>query len=176
MDHTIRFAFVEDLCSCYRVRFRTRWEILLSYVFHPHRQLPWRITPAKIVRFRHDVIKWKHFPRYCPFVRGIHWSPVNSPHEGQWRGALMFSLICAWTHGWVNNRKAGDLRFYRALYDVTVMISNVLPSLLLSSCRSYFNFKMMLFHYDKYNSIWNISVDRKAVKFSLNFCTQEWCH
>ena len=39
----------------------------------------------------HDyVIKWKHFPRYWPFVRGIHRSSVNSPHKGQWRGALMF--------------------------------------------------------------------------------------
>ena len=38
-----------------------------------------------------DVIKWKHFPRYWPFVRGIHWSPVNSSHKGQWRGAFMFS-------------------------------------------------------------------------------------
>ena len=28
-----------------------------------------------------DVIKWKHFPRYWPFVRGIHRSPVNSPHK-----------------------------------------------------------------------------------------------
>ena len=43
-----------------------------------------------------DVIKWKHFPRYWPFVRGIHRSPVNSLHKGQWRGTLMFSLICAW--------------------------------------------------------------------------------
>ena len=42
-----------------------------------------------------DVVKWKHFPRYWPFVRGIHRSPVNSTHKGQWRGALMFSLICA---------------------------------------------------------------------------------
>ena len=42
-----------------------------------------------------DVINWKHFPRYWPFVRGIHLSPVNSPHKGQWHGALMFSLICA---------------------------------------------------------------------------------
>ena len=42
-----------------------------------------------------DVIKWKHFPRYWPFVRGIHRWPVNSPHKGQWRGALIFSLICA---------------------------------------------------------------------------------
>ena len=45
-------------------------------------------------RHHDDVIKWKHFPRYWPFVRGIHQSPVNSPHKGQWRGALMFSLIC----------------------------------------------------------------------------------
>ena len=64
-----------------------------------------------------DVIKWKHFPRYWPFVRGINRSPVNSPHKGQWRGAVMFSLICVW----VNNREAGDLRRYRAHYDVIVM-------------------------------------------------------
>ena len=41
-----------------------------------------------------DVIKWKHFPRYWPFVWWIHRSPVNSPHKGQWCGALMLSLIC----------------------------------------------------------------------------------
>ena len=68
-----------------------------------------------------DVIKWKHFPRYWPFVMGIHRSPVNFPHKGQWRGALIFSLIFAWTHGWVNNRESGDLRRHRAHYDVTVM-------------------------------------------------------
>ena len=68
-----------------------------------------------------DVIKWKHFPRYRPFVWGIHRSPVNSSHKGQWRGALMFSLICAWINGWVNNREAGDLRRYCAHYNVTIM-------------------------------------------------------
>ena len=68
-----------------------------------------------------DVIKWKHFPRNWPFVRGIHRSPVNSPHKGQWRGALMFSLICIWINDWVNNREAGDLRRYRSQYDVIVM-------------------------------------------------------
>ena len=68
-----------------------------------------------------DVIKWKHFPRYWPFVRGIHRSPVNSPHKGQWRGALMFTLICARKNGWVNNHEAGDLRRYRGHYEVTVM-------------------------------------------------------
>ena len=68
-----------------------------------------------------DVIKWKHFPRYWPFVQGIPQSPVNSPHKGQQRGALMFSLICVWLNGWVNNRKASDLRRHHAHYDVTVM-------------------------------------------------------
>ena len=48
-----------------------------------------------------DVIKWKHFPRYWPFVRGIHRSPANSPHTGQWCGALAFSLIYAWINGGV---------------------------------------------------------------------------
>ena len=65
--------------------------------------------------------QWKHFLRYWPFVRGIHRSPVNSPHKGQWRGALMFSLICAWINAWVNNREAGDLRCHHIHYDVTVM-------------------------------------------------------
>ena len=55
------------------------------------------------------------------FVRGIHRSAVNSPHKGQWLEALVFSLICAWINGWVNNREASDLRRYRAHYDVTVM-------------------------------------------------------
>ena len=67
-----------------------------------------------------DVIKWKHFPRYWPLVRGIHRSPVNSPHKGQWRGALMLSLICDWINDWANDRNAGDLRRNRAHYDVTV--------------------------------------------------------
>ena len=71
---------------------------------------------------RDDVVKWKHFPRYWPFVRGIHRSPVNAPHKGQWRGALMRSLICVWVNAWVNNRDAGELRRYRAHYDVTVMM------------------------------------------------------
>ena len=81
---------------------------------------------TKIPTYKHQilhdcVIKWKHFSRYRPFVRGIHRWPVNCPHQGQWRGALVFSLIWAWTNGWVNNRDAGDLRHHRAHYEVHVM-------------------------------------------------------
>ena len=73
------------------------------------------------LRRKDDVNKWKHFPCYWPFVWGIHRSRVNSPDKGQWRGALMFSLICAWIIGWENNREAGDLRSQCAHYKVTAM-------------------------------------------------------
>ena len=88
-----------------------------------------QLTRSSLIQIRHrtwtshdDVIKWKHFPRYWPFVRGIHRSPVTSPHKGQWRGTLMFSLICARINCWVNHREAGDLRRNRAHYDVIVMV------------------------------------------------------
>ena len=76
------------------------------------------VLPSSLVVFitapslsHDDVIKWKH--------------------KGQWRGALIFSLICAWINGWVNIGAVGDLRSHRAYYDVTVMmklLSNVVQS------------------------------------------------
>ena len=58
--------------------------------------------------------------------------PGNFPHKGQWHGALMFSLICAWTNGLVNNRNVGDLRRHRSHYSATVMwdrsLTKVIPS------------------------------------------------
>ena len=50
--------------------------------------------PSTSLIVHDDVIKWKHFPRYWPSVMGIYRSPVDSPHNGQWRGALM-SFLCA---------------------------------------------------------------------------------
>ena len=77
------------------------------------------MTAHCLLMVHDDVIKWKLFPRNWPFVRGIHRSPMNSPHKGQWRRALIFSLI--WINGWVNNRGVGDLRRHRAHFDVIVM-------------------------------------------------------
>ena len=61
---------------------------------------------SKDGRFHDDVIKWKHFPRNWPFVRGIHRSPLNSQHKGQWRGALMISFICVWIE-WLSKQSWG---------------------------------------------------------------------
>ena len=62
-----------------------------------------------------DVIRWKHLPRFRPFVRVIHRSHVNSPQ--MMRNFDIF-LICAWINGWVNNREDGELRRH---HNVTVM-------------------------------------------------------
>ena len=48
-------------------------------------------------------------------------SPVNSPHKGQWRGALMFSLICALNKQLSKQWRDQWLRRHRAHYDGTVM-------------------------------------------------------
>ena len=109
-----------------------------------------------------DVIKWKHFPRYWPFVRRIHRSPVNSPHKGQWRGALMFSLICTRINGWVNNGEAGDLRRYRAHYDVTVTEDVKSPQCLQRS----FSFKNILIR----NHILK-NVDKPSMTNHLSRCS-----
>ena len=96
--------------------------ILQQWLQKEHRSDFELMSTSLILLLLHgDVIKWKHFPRYWPFVRGIHRSPVNFPHKGQWRRALMFTLICVWINDWVNNREAGDLRCHHAHYDVTVM-------------------------------------------------------
>ena len=88
------------------------WKLLITVIIFS------RALTQICQTIHNDVIKWKHFPRYWPLVRGIHRSPVNSSHKGQWRGALMFSFICAWINGWVNNR---DLRRHRAHYDIIVI-------------------------------------------------------
>ena len=55
--------------------------------------------------------------------------PVNSPHKGQWRGALMSSFIYAWINDEVNNREAGDLRRQDGHYDVIIIYDKICKQL-----------------------------------------------
>ena len=68
---------------------------------------------------------WRHqmetFSALLALCAGNSPVPVNSPHKGQWRGALMSSFIYAWINDEVNNREAGDLRRQDGHYDVIVM-------------------------------------------------------
>ena len=74
----------------------------------------------------------------CGEFTSHRWIPCT---KGQWRGALMFSLICAWMNGWVNNGEAVYLRRHRAHYDVIVM----LPRSALTPIK-WTNFSSILFY------------------------------
>ena len=84
------------------------------------------VLTMELCLFHDDIMKWKHILCYWSFVWGINWSPVNSPHKGQWHRTLMFSLICTWTNVCANNRDASDLRHHRAHYDVTIMFNQAI--------------------------------------------------
>ena len=107
---TLKFCIKRDNNKCPKL-------VLLC---HKRHRMAWPQTCYDMSGLHDDIIK--HLLHYWPFVGGIHRSTVNSPHKGQWRGALMYSLIWAWTNSWVNSRDRGDLRCYRAHYDVIIMV------------------------------------------------------
>ena len=115
----------------------------------------------------YDVTKWKHFPRHWPFVWAIHRLPVNSPHKGQWRGAVMLSLIWAWINGWVKNRNDGDLRRHRDHYDVIAMrylnVFTVEASI------------VMVIMFSLVNEQWIIPIMCLYVVHN-RCCAHAWCH
>ena len=80
-----------------------------------------------------DVIKWKLFPRYWSVTRSFD----------------VFFWYASEVNGWVNNHEAGDLRRYRAHYDVTVMCEwRTIHQT--QSAGSWFNIKIPSYPYRKY--------------------------
>ena len=73
------------------------------------------------LQYHDDAIRWKHFPRYWHFVRGIsdRWiSLTKAGDEELW----CFLWSAPWMNGWVNNSEADDLRSHRVHCNVNVMI------------------------------------------------------
>ena len=98
---------------------RARWVFINHGLFDW-----WFVRQSYPLPFRAAIHPWlrhqmENFSAILAICAGN--SPVHSSQKGQWRGALMFSLICDWINGWVNNREAGDLWCYRTHYNVTVM-------------------------------------------------------
>ena len=106
------------------------WRYVLEYIQKwnkiIHLELNYR-TNVFENKYQYSTVTpwWSHqmetFSALLAICAGNSPVPGEFPHKGQWRGDLMFSLICVWINGWVNNRKAGDLRRYCAHYDVIVM-------------------------------------------------------
>ena len=106
--HVLRFIYSSD-----------------AYITPGHTILPEENTPEIQAAFLKVRPWWRHqmetFSALLAICAGNSPVLVNSTHRGQWRGALVFSLICAWINGWVNNREADDLRRHRGHYDVNIM-------------------------------------------------------
>ena len=94
------------------------WHCIGIWIYHCDRDLGWLENGIFITIWCHQVEK---FSALLALFEGVPRSPVNSPHKGQWRRALMYPLICAWTNDWVNTRDPDDLRRHGVHYDVTVM-------------------------------------------------------
>ena len=144
----------------------------------------WEAKPLPETPTGHDdVIKWKHFPHYWPFARGIHRSPVNSPQKGQWRGALMFSLICVWINGWVNNHETLSRPLWRHRNETlkasfrlqtTIRWRQWLPSLItrieVPGCLWLATIDFWIFNYDCLRClfiIWTVTAMLKNLRFQL---------
>ena len=108
-----------------------------------------RITFPK-TNYHEDIIKWKHFPRYWPFVRGINRSPVQSPHKGQWRGAWCF-LWSAPKQKIEQTIKRRWFETHRDNYDTTAMILYRLNSYKWHLLLTWFNFNLSM---DKKSYAW----------------------
>ena len=75
----------------------------IHVVYAPSGLLHWRwVNPW----WRHQMETFSALPAICAGNSPV---PGEFPTQGQWRGALMFTLNCAEINGWVNNREAGDL-------------------------------------------------------------------
>ena len=103
-----------------RFRLKMRFGGIYPILQHPPRFFHWHRGTATQVQTQHMVTSSnKNIFRVTGFLCGNSPAPLNSPHKGQWRGTLMFSLIFAWTNGWVNNRDVGDLKRHCAHYHCT---------------------------------------------------------
>ena len=90
-----------NCCTCIRL-----WIKFISFYLYSNRPPSNECHNPQFSWWRHQMKTFSELLALCeenPSVTG------GFPHKGQWHGALMFSLICAWTNGWANNRDAGDL-------------------------------------------------------------------
>ena len=91
-----------NACVWYHFNGSTRCDNCCAHCFEKYGA--WMTAIQHYTWWRHQM---ETFSASLAICAGIRRSPVNSPHRGQWRGAVMFSLICVWINGWVNNREAG---------------------------------------------------------------------
>ena len=82
-----------------------------------NKKICWHLLPT-LTWWRHQM---ETFSALLALCEGNRRSPDGFPSQRPLARSLVFSLICAWTNGWANNRYVGDMRRHCTHYDVTVM-------------------------------------------------------
>ena len=132
ISSTLKFTNTLPYASkCHRIDSTELIQIKGFWLAAHNRSIWVQYFRTKTLQVRRDSSTWwRHqmetFSALLALCAGNSPVPVNSPHKGQWRGALMFSFIYAWINDWVNNREAGDLRRQDGHYDAIVMTENKL--------------------------------------------------
>ena len=118
--HAVLFLFC-FVISTLRLLLISRYSSVLLH-FHSDNDIP---TPVKLpcnardVSFMMTSSDGNIFRVTDPMCRDFTGEVPSQ--KSVTRSFHIFSLICAWTRGWVNNRDAGDLRRLHAHYDATLM-------------------------------------------------------
>ena len=98
---------------CHPDQIQKKHDSLWAYILWDVVFIHYSADHTSSVVYHDDIIKWKHFLCNWPFVWGIHRSPVDSTHKGQWRGALILSLIPLITQAlWLNTVSISDTLVY----------------------------------------------------------------
>ena len=111
---------VDSQCSIMLKSYRSN--LLVVCIFCSISMWIWYVETITNLWWRYQM---KTLSALLALRAGIQRSPVNSPHKGQWRGTMMFSLIYIWINGWVKICDVGDLRRHRAHCIVTVTRNNL---------------------------------------------------
>ena len=139
---------------------------------HYFASISWRVQISRTGGCAWWCHKMETFFALLVFCAGNSSVPVKSPHKGQWRGDLMFSLICALINGWVNNGEAGDLRRHRTHYDVIVMGTSNLKGALTKEAvetKAWICHYISLLHWRHMNVIASQITDSSTVLFFQPF-------
>ena len=119
------FWLVTSLCTCiwvwFRVAFRlhknktytSKWRLQADIKYPIEASYCCTSETSRLLNCRYshdDIIKCTHLPRQWPFVRGIHRSPVDSPHKGHVTGTFDVPFLLIRTDGWTNTRLTGNSR------------------------------------------------------------------
>ena len=105
---------VREIPVLIRVREKSGNSFASHGFFLPSLWQPWLTYPWQFVVeiSPDDIMKWKLFLHYCPFVMGIYMSSVDSTYKGPVMQSFGICFVVSLSKHLTNNWVAGELRHH----------------------------------------------------------------